>query len=152
MHDLAVSLVITAALFLVGEAVARLFGTSGYFLVPGQNNCLRLSASLGMEFRPECAATWREFLLTGKQETTFTTNRLGLRDAEVSDDGAARILALGDSCTWGWQVEQSAAYPQALQHLIDGKEGPGNIASSTPARLGTRAIRASSICASAAWS
>ncbi len=124
-HDLAVSLAITVGLFLAGEGVARWLGKSGYFLVPGQNNCLRRSSSLGMEFRPDCAATWREYLLTGKQETTFTTNRLGLRDAEIADDGAARILALGDSCTWGWQVDQSAAYPQVLQRLIDENQGPG---------------------------
>src|SRR5262245_66079696 len=110
IYDLAISLTITALLFLTGEALARLLQLRvGYFLIPTEANCLQRSATLGMEFRSDCSATWSEKLLTGDKQTTFTTNRLGLRDAELDDDGAVRILALGDSCTWGWQVKQDEA-------------------------------------------
>ncbi len=38
--------------------------------------------------------------------TEFRTNELGLRSDPLRDDGAPRILALGDSFTWGWGVAQ----------------------------------------------
>jgi lysophospholipase L1-like esterase len=57
--------------------------------------------------------------------STEGTNAFGLRDAEVLDDGRVRILAIGDSCTFGWGVEQREAYPQVLQTLLDGGAGPG---------------------------
>lgn len=120
VYDLVISLAITAALFLGGEKVAQLLQLKvGYFLLPTQTNCLQRSSTLGMEFRPQCSATWSESLLTGDKQTSFTTNKLGLRDAELEDDGAVRILAIGDSCTWGWQVEQDEAYPQVLQRLLN---------------------------------
>ena len=124
--DIALSLTVVAALLLVAEVAARrLHLRSGYFVIPTEANCLRRSPSLGMEFRPNCATTWNDFLLTGASGTTFATNELGLRDAALSEDGAARILALGDSCTWGWQVAQDAAYPQRLQRLLDTELGSG---------------------------
>jgi lysophospholipase L1-like esterase len=55
----------------------------------------------------------------------FTTNSLGLRDAEIADDVAIRILTMGDSCTWGWGLAQRDAYPQVLQRLMDERGGPG---------------------------
>lgn len=125
--DLAISVAITIGLLVAAEVAARVFNFhAGYFLVPTQTNCLQRSSSLGMEFRPQCATTWSEFLLTGKQETTFTTNKLGLRDRELGDgDGKIRVLALGDSCTWGWQVGQDETYPRVLQRLLDERHGPG---------------------------
>jgi len=125
-RDIAISFLITVVLLAAAEGVARLLHPPlGYFMVPTRDNCLQRSASLGVEFRADCATTWSDFLLTGKGQTTFRTNRLGLRDDEIEDDGAARILSLGDSCTWGWQVGQNDAYPQALQRLLDAKVGPG---------------------------
>jgi lysophospholipase L1-like esterase len=78
-----------------------------------------------MEFVPSCEATWNAEALTGKEPTSFRTNSIGLRDAELKDDGAVRILALGDSCTWGWQVPQDDAYPQQLQRLLNEQFGRG---------------------------
>jgi lysophospholipase L1-like esterase len=77
-----------------------------------------------MEFVPNCSATWNDAALSGKAATRFRTNAIGLRDEEIADDGAVRILALGDSCTWGWQVPQDEAYPQDLQRLLDQRYGP----------------------------
>ena len=107
-----------------GEGAARLLHLpSGYFFVATRDNCLQRSVSLGVEFRANCAATWNEYSLTGTKGTTFHTNGLGLRDDEIEDDSATRILSLGDSCTWGWQVEQNEAYPQVLQRLLDDQSG-----------------------------
>jgi len=43
----------------------------------------------------------------------------------VRDDGSARILAIGDSCTWGWRVAQDESYPAVLQRLLDERYGGG---------------------------
>jgi lysophospholipase L1-like esterase len=95
----------------LGEAVTRLVGAGGMVLHPTQGNCQRRSPLLGEEFLPHCTA-----MVGGKP---FHTNALGLRDDEVTDDGRPRILAIGDSCTFGWGVEQGEAYPQVLQALLD---------------------------------
>jgi lysophospholipase L1-like esterase len=95
----------------LGEGVARLLDAGGMILYPTQGNCQQRSMLLGEELRPHCSAT-----VGG---TPFRTNALGLRDTEVEDDGRRRILAIGDSCTFGWGVEQDDAYPQTLQHRLD---------------------------------
>lgn len=114
--------VATAVGLLVLEGAAHMLQLGNHlFLVPTRSNCLRRSASLGTEFRPSCATAWP----TGDRDTEFRTNSLALRDSEIEDDGAERILSIGDSCTWGWQVAQEDAYPQVLQRLLDEKAGPG---------------------------
>lgn len=118
--DIAASIVGTTVLLCLAEVGARWLDLQGgYFMIPTPSNCLQRSESLGMEFRANCAATWRDRFLTGDQQTVFRTNSLGLRDSEVADDNAVRILALGDSCTWGWEMGQDEAYPQVLQRLLD---------------------------------
>lgn len=109
---------VLACIFLaivVAEGSARVgkFPT-GYFEVPNRGNCLQRSRLLGMEFAPNCKGQM--------SYTDFQTNELGLRDATIRNDGATRILALGDSCTWGWAVAQDEAYPQVLQRLLNGGE------------------------------
>ncbi|HWP64990.1 MAG TPA: GDSL-type esterase/lipase family protein [Candidatus Limnocylindria bacterium] len=99
------------ALLALGESVARLAGAGGMVLYPTQGNCQQRSALLGEEFRPHCTA-----VVAG---AAFHTNALGLRDAELVDDGRLRILAIGDSCTFGWGVAQDDAYPQQLQARLD---------------------------------
>lgn len=117
---LAVSGAATVGFLLLCEAGARVLNLpSRPFVVPTATNCLQRSRTLGMTFAPNCSATWTDPALSGQNSTTFHTNALGLRDSDIEDDGAIRILALGDSCTWGWQVAQDEAYPQALQRLLD---------------------------------
>lgn len=117
---LGVSAAATIGVLFVLEAGARLLDLpSRPFVVPTAANCLQRSRTLGMRLAPNCSATWSDPALSGKDSTMFHTNALGLRDREVEDDGAARILALGDSCTWGWEVSQDEAYPQELQRLLD---------------------------------
>jgi len=117
---------LSIALLLFGiEFVARRLALHvGHFSVPTPDNCLQRSALLGMEFVPNCATEWHDGVLTGYTPTSFTTNELGLRDDPIMNDGRRRILAIGDSCTWGWQVAQHKAYPQVLQTLVDRFIGP----------------------------
>lgn len=94
------------------ELGAKLAGLPiGALLLPNRFNCLQRSSLLSIEFRPHCHG-----LLP---LTVFDTNDLGLRGPQVRDDGSRRILAIGDSCTWGWGVSQDASYPAVLQRLLD---------------------------------
>src|SRR5262245_56564360 len=106
------------AFLMVAEVGAKIAGLPlGDGMLPNRDNCLQRSALLGMEFKPHCR---------GRLDVTpFSTNALGLRDNEVENDDATRILALGDSCTWGWSVAQDASYPVRLQQLLDERAGRG---------------------------
>lgn len=85
-------------------------------MTPNPSNCLVRSELLGLELAPRC---------TGITSTeALKTNELGLRDSPVREDGARRILAIGDSCTYGWGVAQRHAYPQVLQTLLDRRFRP----------------------------
>lgn len=88
-----------------------------FFLYPSPQNCLRRSALVSQDFRPRC-----EGLLS---RTSFRTNAMGLRGAEIGDEDAIRILTLGDSCTWGWGVADGESYPARLQELLDYRWGAG---------------------------
>jgi lysophospholipase L1-like esterase len=46
------------------------------------------------------------------------TNQLGLRGPEVRGDGSVRVLAAGDSCTWGWRVRDDQSYPRVLERVL----------------------------------
>jgi lysophospholipase L1-like esterase len=111
-----------AAVSMVGTVYALEWGArwlhlyTGFFLLPGADNCLQRSPSLSMEFRPHCVGEM--------EHTPMVTNALGMRGPELRDDGARRILAIGDSCTWGWQVGQDETYPADLQRLLDQQDGP----------------------------
>lgn len=105
-------------LALVGliEVTTRIAGLeAGFTPGPSPQNCMRRSALLGIDFRPNCAGR------LGK--TRFRTNSLGLRGGEVRDDGSLRILTIGDSCTWGWHVAEEESYPAVLQGLLDRRSG-----------------------------
>ena len=52
----------------------------------------------------------------------LNTNSLGLRGLEFSplkEPGVFRIITLGDSCTWGFGVEQTYEYPWLLQKILN---------------------------------
>ena len=94
------------------EMGARLLDLqTGFFLQVTGRNCVRRSSLLGYEFQANCEGDLRG--------TIFRTNSLGLRGDQVRDDGSRRILAIGDSCTWGWHVAQDESYPAILQRLLD---------------------------------
>lgn len=105
-------------LFAAAELGARVLGLrAGFFFRPSLNGCTRRSALLELEPRPSCAGEVRG--------TKVRYNSLGLRGPELRDDGSKRILAIGDSCTWGWGAEQDETYPAVLQRLLDERNGRG---------------------------
>jgi lysophospholipase L1-like esterase len=104
------------ALAIALEGLARLLAPpSPFFLVPGSGNCLRRDPSLSLSFVPDCHGLWHG--------TEFSTNALGLRGSQPAGDGRRRIIALGDSCTWGWQVAQDATFPALLQDMLARRGG-----------------------------
>lgn len=86
-----------------------------------ESHCRIPSWLLGMELAPNCQA------LPGRvSKNRFRTNELGLRGPPLADDGAVRILALGDSSTFGWRVRDASTWPRRLQALLDGRYGEGH--------------------------
>jgi lysophospholipase L1-like esterase len=73
------------------------------------------------------AANWSGFFPeeivqdVGRTEVPIRTNSLGLRSAEVAQPkpaGVTRVLALGDSVTFGWGLRGEDAYPSQLASLL----------------------------------
>jgi lysophospholipase L1-like esterase len=98
------------------ELGARALGLrTGYFLAPTRTDCLARSPLLEWEFRPSC---------TGRLvDAALHINGAGLRSPEIRDDGSIRVLALGDSSTFGWNVDPEQAYPGALERLLNRRAG-----------------------------
>jgi lysophospholipase L1-like esterase len=69
---------------------------------------------------------WR--LKPGYSEGLITINREGFRGPEVAPakaPGTYRIVALGDSITFGYNVPESETYPRRLERAIAGRIGTG---------------------------
>ena len=115
---IALALAVTATVVLGAEGVARVADLpTPLILGPTPWNCKRRDARLGYTFRPSCSGMI--------SETSVRTNAAALRGPEIRDDGSIRILVAGDSCTWGWRVDEAASYPAVLQSLLDARWGAG---------------------------
>lgn len=87
-----------------------------------------LDLGFGLWFRATAATTPLLFpphatlpMHTSEFHCTVTTNALGLRDDEVPPDPdptELRILAIGDSFTYGWGVELAEAWPKVLEQQL----------------------------------
>ena len=68
---------------------------------------------LSYELVPASSRRWRRWRIT--------TNSYGMRDREPLPDaaGLVRIATVGDSFTFGWGVDASEAYPNALERLLN---------------------------------
>jgi cytidyltransferase-like protein len=74
----------------------------------------------GIHFAPNSSRT----LTTDEFSYTVVSNKFGLRSPEielVKPDSTYRILAIGDSWTLGYGVENHEAWPQVLQQVLEGK-------------------------------
>jgi lysophospholipase L1-like esterase len=93
------------------EIAARLRGLApiASYLGPAAETCLARDPALNLVFRPACHGAL--------SFTDFRTNSLGLRGAEPHTDARVRVLALGDSCTWGWGVRDEETFPAVLGSL-----------------------------------
>lgn len=116
--NLALALVATIGTVAVLEGGARVLQLPAViFIYPAPNNCMQRDAQLSLTWAEKCSGTmWG---------SSFRINSEGLRGAEVRNDGAARILAIGDSCTWGWGASDAGTYPAVLQDLLDQRFGTG---------------------------
>jgi lysophospholipase L1-like esterase len=107
-------LAVCAFLFplVVVESGARVFGRRWMpILLYGPETCTERHPELGLVFRPSCTG------LLGY--THFNTNADRLRGPELRRDPSARILAIGDSCTWGYSVPEASTYPRRLEALAN---------------------------------
>ena len=82
---------------------------------PSLASCRRRDPLLGYSFIPSCVGD-----VNG---TPIRTNALGLRGDELPQDARRRILAIGDSCTWGFRVSEAESYPAVLQRVLDERTG-----------------------------
>lgn len=116
----------TLIAMLAAEGIARLFITPAPRFVTG----FRLSASgyytiddaVGWVPRPNVQGTHNQ---AGSFESTFSTNSAGLRDDEASlskSDGRTTIVALGDSFTWGFGVNDDEIYTEVMESLLSDVE------------------------------
>jgi len=102
----------TIVCLLALELGARALGLrTEFFLRPSRSDCLRRSALLEWEFRPSCTGLLRD--------VPVHTNAAGLRGPELREDGSIRVLALGDSTTFGWTVPDDEAYPPRLERVLN---------------------------------
>ena len=108
------ALIVPTAFFGLIEAGTRRFVRVPNWAFPAPGACTRRDPMLGYSFLPSCVGR-----MAG---TPVRTNALGLRGADVPDDGR-RILAIGDSCTWGYQVREDESYPAVLGRLVDQRPG-----------------------------
>jgi lysophospholipase L1-like esterase len=116
--NLALAAISLSVVVLGTEAIFRLAGIhriQAYGF--GRHLCMQRSWLLGHELMPSCVGEFTR--------TPFRTNALGLRGDELTEDAAVRILALGDSCTWGYRVAEHQSYPAVLQRLLDTRAGRG---------------------------
>jgi hypothetical protein len=97
-----------AGLFLLDRILGEYLNRTGYFTA--------MQPGIVEEF------TTKEFSFTA------TVSAQGLRNEEVivpKPAGTYRILALGDSFTYGWGVGLSESWPKLLQGELNGKAPPG---------------------------
>ena len=69
---------------------------------------------------------WRGSHRVGDRTVTVRMNGLGLRGPEIrvdGDDGAARVLVIGDSFPWGFGVGDDETFPAVLESQLAGRRG-----------------------------
>ena len=111
---IATLMVTTLSCLLVLELGLRLFW-DGYY-VRGPRNYIEYHPTRGWATRPNVSVTY------GKPEfaNVFTHNSMGFRGPEIDPlerQGRIRILALGDSMTYGFGVENDETYSALLEQL-----------------------------------
>lgn len=114
-------LVLTIIIFLIiVEGMLRLKAPEKTTAMHPLSPCIKESnnPSLAYEFIPNTKCTF--------QGTEVVINSQGLRDNEhtvqkLSD--TLRIIALGDSYTFGWGVELNESYPKLLESYLNKKSG-----------------------------
>ncbi|MFQ6007768.1 MAG: SGNH/GDSL hydrolase family protein [Candidatus Zixiibacteriota bacterium] len=125
VYRLAAVLLIPILFLAAAEFVVRLLLVDTYF----QNRFFVLNRALDYPdvFKKDRDLFWRfrpKQVITSKffEGKTYRINSLGLRGEEVSKiKTKPRILALGNSCTFGWRVAEHETYVERLETLLGGK-------------------------------
>ena len=120
----ALSVLVMILLFGLGELAVRLV------TVPApdwgeimRDEILQPSPDFGWELKPNYVSTAPRKAI-GIWVPPMRTNSLGLRDEEFSvekEQGAFRILALGDSVTFGWGVEAEETYVEQIEDMLNAR-------------------------------
>jgi hypothetical protein len=115
LHGLLSQLVIVAITLAVTELVLRVLDLR--FLRdgarPGYEFVYRYDPDLGWAPVPNASA---EF--TGSRTVGVRNNSIGLRDIEHDRGGSPRILFIGDSFTWGFDVETKDRFTEILRQKM----------------------------------
>lgn len=104
-----------AILSISGEIICRYF-LDGYlkdFKLDERNLNYRYDENLGWFPIPDIQKTF-----TGDQTIHFKNNSLGFRDIEHGEKKKPRLLFIGDSFVWGYDVEQDQRFTEKLQEMI----------------------------------
>ncbi|MEK7775263.1 MAG: GDSL-type esterase/lipase family protein, partial [Candidatus Zixiibacteriota bacterium] len=78
----------------------------------------RLDHDLFWQFRPNQEISSQVF-----SAVTYRINSSGLRGEEPKPDAACRIVALGNSCTFGWAVREQYIWTTALESMLNETQG-----------------------------
>jgi lysophospholipase L1-like esterase len=85
----------------------------------------RVPAGPLLVFPPHYRVSYRtpEFAFTAE------TNAVGIRDREIdlNNKNGLRVIALGDSFTYGWGVEGAESWPKVLERLLNDKKQPAEV-------------------------
>lgn len=110
----------------VGEVGARIFYTPVHLEIRGfdlrASNYYRKDDELGWVPNKNVRGTHDK---PGSFSTTFRTNSNGFRDKEYDlhkPEGVTRIVAVGDSHTWGFGVDDHEVYSEVLESLLPNTE------------------------------
>jgi lysophospholipase L1-like esterase len=86
---------------------------------PGLARILQFDDKLGFRYQPNASTVVRSPY--GEFQVTYRTNELGLRDEGArasADDGALRVLALGNSLVEGWGVAERDRFTNVAETLM----------------------------------
>ncbi|HEO70005.1 MAG TPA: hypothetical protein ENN80_02000, partial [Candidatus Hydrogenedentes bacterium] len=124
----AVVLLLVASALEGGARIAVRSKEQAFMLSPHVqlNNLQRYDPVLMWSLKPNVRDTWSVSGLDGGiREALVTTNALGLRNPPIeAKDLRVRILAIGDSTTFGPKLSDDETWPARFQSILDAKE-PG---------------------------
>jgi lysophospholipase L1-like esterase len=123
------SVITLVAILFIAESILRLGGISPrvdnpFFMlvrVFEYPDYFQKDHSLFWRLRPNITEG-TEFLVPG----SYRTNSLGLRGDETSlsvDDNYIRIACFGNSCTFGWRLQEEETYEQQLERKLNAQVG-----------------------------
>ena len=125
--DFFIIIIITAALLIFMEIACRLLGANRFTDSDFRFYVRNVDNDLFLEYVVEDPLLmWS--LKPGYKVPYITINSQGFRDIEYSvnkDDGVFRILCLGDSSTFGWDVLIEATYHSLLEERLNREHGGG---------------------------